>query len=137
MARVPHFLEVDARGVRVFRKRADELARSMEGAFLDGLLMAAPVLAVQCAISCVDAVCGRTFGKRAGGESHHEAAKLLETAPARDAQKKAEQFRRILDLKYAAEYEDRDLTAAEVRTLVERTRRLHAWMTEVLESAGA
>ena len=136
MARVPRFLDVDARGVKVARRRADELARSMEGALADGLSMAASVLAVQCAISCADAVSGCTLGKRAAGDSHGEAAKLLETAPARDAQKKAEQLRRILDLKYAAEYEDRALTADEVRHLVDRTRRFHAWMTEVLDAAG-
>ncbi len=108
----------------------------METALAAGRLVAAAVLAVQCAIACSDAVCIARLAQRSAAGAHHEAADLLASAGAPGAADKAEQLRRILDLKYAAEYDDRNLSPSEIKALVDRTRRLHGWMTEVLETAA-
>lgn len=114
-----------------FLKRADELAQAMDASASAGRAIAGGVSAVQCAIACADAVCVAFLGKRAAGQSHEEAARLLAQSGAPGAVEHASQLKRILSLKAAVEYDDRELTAEESRTLMERTRRLHAWAKEV------
>ncbi len=99
----------------------------MERSYAEGLKMAAAVNAVQCAIASADAVCVSHLGRRAAPQRHQDAAELLATCGLKGARGKAGQLRRILEMKHAAEYDDRALTAAEIQRLVERTRRFHEW----------
>ncbi len=119
--------KVERSSVGVYVRRARELARSMERAHSDGMDLAAAVLAVQCAIASSDAVCASKLGRVASPQRHQDAAALLAACTVDGAKERAEQLRRILELKSAAEYDDRTLSAREVATLVERTRRLHQW----------
>jgi hypothetical protein len=93
----------------------------------EGMDMAAAVMAVQCAIASADAVCASTMGRVAAPQRHQDSADLLASCAIAGATEKAAQLRRILDLKSAAEYDDRAMSPTEVSTLVERTRRFHAW----------
>jgi hypothetical protein len=132
MARALRTYPVDRRRHGLFLQRADELAASMESSESKGLTIAAGVAAVQCAIACADAVCVAYLGERSAGKSHEEAAELLAQSGAPGARERASQLKRILTLKSAVEYSDRELAPAESRTLIDRTRRLHQWAQEVI-----
>lgn len=106
----------------------------MERSHEEGLYLAAAVMAVQCAIASADAVCAFLLGRVAAPQRHEDAAELLAMCGLAGAKEKAAQLRRILEMKSAAEYDDRGLTAAETTTLVERTRRLHDWAMRSITS---
>jgi hypothetical protein len=100
-----------------------------------GRPIAGAVLAVQCAIASADAVCVAYLGKRAAADSHEVAADLAANCPAAGARAKADQLRRILELKNAAEYDDRELTKSEFTALIERTDRFHRWAVDAVVRA--
>ena len=112
----------------VFLRRAEELLASMEDNLVQGRSIAAGVAGVQAAIAFVDAVTVAQLGELSLGESHSDAAWLLRRSGAPGAESRVEPLRRVLELKYLLEYDDRDPTAAEVQALSERVRRLASWV---------
>lgn len=61
------------------------------------------VLAVNASIAASDAICGFALGKRASGDSHDEAVKLLATATV-NGSKYAKDLRRVLSVKSDVQY---------------------------------
>ena len=118
----------------LFLRRAEELWRAMRASNEGGDIIAAGVNGVQCAIALVDAVTAFHLGSVSAGQSHEEAANLLRASRAQGAADRVGPFKRVLELKYLLEYDDRAPTEKEVTDLVERVDRLHRWALGVLPS---
>ena len=85
------------------------------------------VLAVNASIAASDAICGLALGKRAAGDAHDEAVKLLSTATVNGA-KYANDLRRILSVKSDVQYSPIFLSEGRATDITRLARRLVAGM---------
>jgi hypothetical protein len=84
--------------------------------------------AVHSAISAADALLAYHAGVRASGDSHHDAAGLLERHVQDDQiGSKTKTFSKILTLKNLAAYEDREVSETEARDAAKLARRFLDW----------
>ena len=94
---------------------------------------AAGLNGVHCAISSADALLVYNAGIRSAGDSHHDITFLLEQhVKDKEAGPKAKTLSKIIDYKYLAAYEDRELTESEALELAKITRRFFEWMEALL-----
>lgn len=94
---------------------------------------AAGLNAVHSAISSADALLVYNAGIRSAGDSHHDTTFLLvQHVKDKNAAPKAKTLSKILDYKYLAAYEDREITEAEALELAKITRRFFEWMESLL-----
>jgi len=107
-----------------FLRRARSFASLMEAALERGNSEGAALAGVHCVISACDALTVHSLGLRSKGQDHREAVRLLSrlSIPA----SLLTQVRGVLGLKTLIEYDDRSLSAQEVRTLCDRARRILA-----------
>jgi hypothetical protein len=116
-----------------YRKKAKEFLHSMEAALERREWNAAGLNAVHCAISAADTLTVMYAGVRSAGDDHHDAAFLLEQhVKDKDAGPKAKTLAKIIDYKYLAAYEDREITEPEAMELAKITTRFFDWMEGLL-----
>lgn len=116
-----------------YRKKAKEFLNSMEASLRVREWNAAGLNAVHCAISSADALLVYNAGIRSAGDSHQDITFLLvRHVKDKDASPKARTLSKILDYKYLAAYEDREITEAEAMELAKITRRFFEWMESLL-----
>ena len=116
-----------------YRKKAKEFLNSMEASLRVREWNAAGLNAVHCAISSAETLLVYHAGIRSAGDSHHDISFLLvqhikdaDTAP------KAKTLAKIIDYKFLAAYEDREIIESEALELAKITRRFFEWMESLL-----
>ena len=125
--------DVSREHYHTYRKKALEFLHAMEAALQRREWNAAGLNAVHCAISAADALTEANDGVRSAGDDHHEASFLLEQhVKDKDAGPKAKTLAKIIDYKYLAAYEDREITEAEALELAKITKRFFDWMDGLL-----
>lgn len=103
-----------------------------------GLLSAAGLNAIHCLISTTDAVLVYRQRIRSAGEGHFETVELLsKDRELPEIGKAAGHLRKGLAKKNLVAYEDRELTSAEARELVDHAERLYSWAASVLPAAAS
>lgn len=111
-----------------YRKKAEEFLRAADSALAIGDWDAAGLNAVHSAISAADALLVYFGGIRSAGESHHDAAGLLQQHVKDDQLgSKIQQLSRVLTYKNLAAYEDREVTESEGRDAAKLARRFVEW----------
>ena len=116
-----------------YRKKAGEFLHAMDAALLAREWNAAGLNAVHCAISSADALLVYHAGIRSAGDSHHDISFLLnQHVKDKDVGPKGKTLSKIIDYKYLAAYEDREITEAEALELGKITRRFFEWMQSLL-----
>lgn len=85
------------------------------------------VLAVNASIAASDAICGFALGKRAAGDAHDEAVRLLTTATVNGA-RYAKDLRRVLSVKSDVQYSPIFLSDTRATEISRWARRLVAGM---------
>lgn len=88
----------------------------------DGKLDPATSDAILAGVAAADAICCARLKERSSSDDHAAAAQLL----ARVDRTAATALRRLLGIKFKAQYDDRPVTRQEARDAVERARRLVA-----------
>ena len=89
--------------------------------------------AVLAGIAAADAICGYTLGRRAAGESHHEAIALLERAVPSGSRAPAN-LKRLLASKTDTQYSANMVSDSKARDLVTAAERLVEEMDKLLQS---
>lgn len=113
---------VSAVHVRVYLAKAEEYLAAAAAELEGNRPLAATSLAIHAAINAADAVTGYRIGRRAAGQDHAEARRLLREA-GKDGVELDKDLARLLPLKAKAEYEPDELPLAEARRAVERAKR--------------
>jgi hypothetical protein len=98
--------------------------------------------AIMAAIAANDAICLRLGRRQPRGDSHTQAAELLQEACRgteweNDASDKARQLREMLRLKTAVQYLGRPLAADKLDNLMKQAERFMDWARGVLAATGA
>ncbi|MFO7945872.1 MAG: HEPN domain-containing protein [Armatimonadota bacterium] len=93
--------------------------------------------AIHAVIAANDAICLYLSGERPTGDSHSQAAQVLQRACRgtqweEEAAKRARQFAQIMREKNAAEYEGRSLDQETVAMIMRRARRFINWAETIL-----
>ncbi|HEY6550722.1 MAG TPA: hypothetical protein VIY71_05925 [Solirubrobacterales bacterium] len=87
-------------------------------------------LAVLSGIAAADAACCKALGERSRGQDHHDAEKFLQRIVG--GEEAARELRALLDLKDEANYGFFNVSAAELRRALRRTRALLEFADRVL-----
>ena len=132
----PRTRPVDKGKFKVFLNKAAEFHRGMLAAQQSGDRSLACLNAIHCAISCADAVCTCFLGEKSAGQSHDDAAWLLEKTNAPGAAEKAKQFRDIVRFKSLVEYEEGEPSEAEAARMVLQAARIFEWAKQMLSEKG-
>ena len=95
---------------------------------------AAVINAVHCGISACDALTVFMLGARHAGDRHQDAISLFQTVglPKEVLTTKSKQLSRLLDIKNAAEYEERLMNENDAREAVRDAERFFSWVKEFL-----
>lgn len=95
---------------------------------------AATINAVHCGISACDALTVFMIGVRHAGERHEDAVSLLQTLnlPKDTLASKGRQLSRLLEIKNAAEYEERLITQKEATEAARDAERFLEWVEQIL-----
>lgn len=118
---------------RVYWGKATEFRQVMRFAADQGFLSAAGLNAVHCLISTTDAVLVYRQRIRSVGEGHLETVELLrKDSELPEIGKATGHLRKGLAKKNLVAYEDRELTPAEARELVDHAERLYSWAAAIL-----
>lgn len=88
-------------------------------------------LAILAGIAASDAICGKALGKRAGGEAHDDAIRLLASATL-DGPAYSRDLRRLLSVKTNVQYSTVVLSDAAARDQLKWAKRLVAGMERLL-----
>ena len=116
-----------------YRKKAKEFLNTMEASLRVREWNAAGLNAVHCAISSADALLVYNGGIRSAGDSHHDISFLLvQHVKDTDTAPKAKTLAKIIDYKFLAAYEDREIIESEALELAKITRRFFDWMESLL-----
>lgn len=117
---------------RNYLKKAEELYLEMLEARRSGRFNSAVISAVHCGISASDAYTVYAGGVRSVSKDHGDAVRLLSTMGV-DARALSEHLRWLLEVKNAAEYEDRLFTSKDADLAVKHAERLYRWVRDKLE----
>jgi hypothetical protein len=115
-----------------FLKKAEELYLEMLEARRSGRFNSAVITAVHCGISASDAYTVYAGGVRSASKDHGDAIRLLSTMGV-DARALSEHLRWLLEVKNAAEYEDRLFISKDADLAVKHAERLYKWVRDKLE----
>ncbi len=115
-----------------YLKKAEELYLEMLEARRSARFNSAVISAVHCGISASDAYTVYAGGVRSASKDHGDAVRLLFTMGA-DARALSEHLRWLLEVKNAAEYEDRLFTSKDADLAVKHAERLYKWVRDKLE----
>lgn len=110
--------------------KAQNFLNGCKSMFEQGNWDSCGVLAVHAAISACDSICSKLLQVRSAGSDHMEAVGLVMDLPinANERKAKARQLERILRMKNAAEYEDRELEEDEACEMLRDAERLLKWV---------
>jgi len=122
-----------ARAVDYLKKASDNYEQ-MLAAFNTSNWNAAATLAVQCAISSVDAICVYGKGIRSISQDHLDVCDLVATLGIEGAQEKAKQLRKVVARKNLVQYECRSITKSDADEMVKVTTRIYQWVKELIKS---
>src|SRR2546425_2276508 len=115
-----------------FLKKAEELYLEMLEARRNGRFNSAVISAIHCGISASDAYAVYLGGVRSASKDRGDAVRLLSTMGV-DAKVLSEHLRSLLEVKNAAEYEDRLFTSKEADLAMKHAERLYKRVKEKLE----
>ena len=115
-----------------YLKKAEELYLETLEARRSGRFNSAVISAIHCGISASDAYTVYLEGVRSASKDHGDAVKLLSTMGV-DAKVLSEHLRSLLEVKNAAEYEDRLFTSKEADLAIKHAERLYKRVKEKLE----
>jgi HEPN domain-containing protein len=104
----------------------------MEGALKDGQADLALSTAAHCVIAACDAILAFNMHRRSIASDHSRVAGMIEELELPGAPQKARQIEFVLSLMSAGEYDDREVTSAEVEKAVKMARRVLDWAEENL-----
>ena len=122
MPKQPRTRIVSASQARSYVAKANEYLAAAANELDAGRPIAATSLAIHAAINAADAVTGMRIGRRAAGQDHDEALKMLREA-GQDGAEVERNLARLLPLKTKTEYEPDDIPRAEASRAVERATR--------------
>jgi HEPN domain-containing protein len=115
-----------------YLKKAEELYLEALEARRSGRFNSAVISAVHCGISASDAYTVYAGGVRSASKDHGDAVKLLSSMGA-EAKPMSDHLRWLLEVKNAAEYEDRLSTSKDADLAVKHAERLYKWVSDKLE----
>ncbi len=116
-----------------YLKKAGELYLDMLEAHRNGRFNSAVISAIHCGISSSDAYTVYTGGVRSASKDHGDAIRLLSTTGV-EGRRLSEHLTRLLELKNAAEYEERLFTSKEADLAVKHAERLYRWAKDKVAS---
>lgn len=95
---------------------------------------AAVINAIHCGISASDALLVFFKGIRSSGQNHNETISLLRTLDfnKEEMNNKTRQLQHLLQIKNAAEYEERLMTSGDSENAVRDSERFYSWVKEKL-----
>ena len=124
--------KLDPAKSRNYLKKAEELYLEMFEAQRSGRYNSAVISAIHCGISASDAYTVYAGGVRSASKDHGDAIRLLSTMGT-EAKKMSEHLRWLVEVKTAAEYEERLSTDKDAELAVKHAERLYKWVKEKLE----
>ncbi len=123
---------VDKRAYRSFLAKAADFGSMMDLALEEGKWNSAGLQAVHTVISASDAVIAYYGGMRSADLDHREVVGLLQDVMGETAASAGKHVARVIAKKNLVEYEERQLTQAEAREMVEHARRFLKWTNGML-----
>ncbi len=118
---------------RNYLKKAEELYQEMLEGRRSGRFNATVISAIHCGISASDAYTVYTGGVRSAGKDHGDAIRLL-ASMGTEAKKMSDHLRSLVEVKNAAEYEERLFTSGDAEMAVKHAERLYKWVKEKMEA---
>jgi len=116
-----------------YLKKAGELYLDMLEARRSSRFNSAVISAVHCGISASDAYTVYAGAVRSVSKDHGDAVKLL-SAMGTEARRMSDHLRSLLEVKNAAEYQDRLFTSNEADLAVKHAERLYKWAAAKLST---
>lgn len=113
-----------------YLKKAADNYEQMLVAFRASNWNAAATLAIQCAISCADAVCVYGKGVRSISQDHFDVCDLVAGLPLEGAEEKSKQLRKVIARKNLVQYECRSENRSDVDEMVKVTTRIYQWVRD-------
>lgn len=113
-------------------KKASDNYDQMLAAFHAENWNATATLAVQCAISCADAICVYEQGVRSISPNHLDACELVAKLPIEGSKEKAKQLRKVIARKNMVQYESRSANKTDANDMIKVTARVYQWVREVM-----
>ena len=126
--------KLDRSKFAVYLAKAKNFRLQMEEAMRSPNFDSVAVLGIHCAISASDAVAVYYLGERSKSERHEDAAALLERTNIPQAREKARQLLTILQDKNLAEYEPRQVSEKDAKTIFSLANTLYSWAVSSLPS---
>lgn len=126
--------KLDRSRARIYLQKAEEFARSMRQSAVRGDWNAVGLEAVHAVISAADAVTTAKLGLRSRAADHEEVVKLIRNLPSKQADAKAEQAQKVLEVKNLVEYEARTFEQAEAQATMKQAERFVIWARGELKS---
>lgn len=122
---------VDPARAQNYLKKAGELYLDMLESHRNGRFNSTVISAIHCGISSSDAFNVHTQGMRSMSKNHGDAIRLLSSIGP-EARRMSEHLRWLIEVKNAAEYEERLFTSKEADMAVKHAERLYRWAKEKL-----
>lgn len=115
-----------------YLKKATDNYSQMLQAIEAGNYNASATLAIQCAISCADAICVFEKGVRSISQDHFDVCELVESITIPEAKGKAKALRKIIAKKNMVQYERRNIFKEEAQEMAKLTSRFFHWIKSLL-----
>ena len=125
---------VDRLESRKYLAKAREFIGTAQSALIEAQWNSAGLAAVHAGISAADAAIVASSGTRSASKGHGAAVDLLKTLVPESGPSQVRQLTGLLGMKNAVEYEQRLITEAEARSLVEQSGRLVRWAATVVSA---
>ena len=119
---------------RNYLKKARDNYKQMLVAFNASNWNAAATLALQCAISCADALCVHEQGIRSASQDHLDVCDLVGKLPVDGAREKANQLRKIITKKNMVQYECEEVREPDAGEMVKVTARIYQWVNDKIST---
>ena len=125
-------VKVEKNDYKIFLNKAKDFYEIMLKASDTENWTAVGLNAVQCAISCCDAMLTFHLGIRSAGEDHMQAVDLLMRLPPTLEDEEANVFKRIIAKKNLIAYENREFRQTEAIDILKLAERFYRWTTSKL-----
>jgi hypothetical protein len=123
--------KLDRSKAQNYLKKAGELYLDMLEARRGGRFNSTVISAVHCGISSSDAYTVYVGTVRSASKDHGDAVRLL-SSMGMEAAKMSEHLRSLLEVKNAAEYQDKLFTANDADVAVKHAERLYKWVSSTI-----
>ena len=132
MAKKKKIVNVEKNDYKIFLKKAKDFYEITLKARDTGNWTALGLNAVDCAISCSDAMLTFHLGIRSAGEDHMQAVDLLTRLPPTLEDGEANNFKRIIAKNNLIAYENREFRQTEAIDILKLAERFYRWTTSKL-----